>query len=935
MLLMMKDNQIHSIASSLCDSEFHSETIFLHLTLSSMAAFLHITSLLNTIHFHFLQPLPCLIFDDTETIKSLCEKIRYLQAFLEGSENKARSVLESEIRCVAQDAEAKIESQLYQLYLCCNQVEHPLKPPQSLYHTLEQVKGTIESIEQRIIQIKSNNNHSAEPKSGKRIENIKAGTFSQRYSEPKDVMVGCDDEFDTIMHKLISHSEKLEVISIVGMGGIGKTTLVRRVYKDASVIFHFQVRAWATVSQEHNLREILLSLLDTNGGDISDLQNQLRQRLIDRRYLIVIDDIWGTQAWDDLHRCFPESFNGSRILITTRLKHVADYASSGNNPHYMRFLNFNESWNLFYKKVFEEKKVSLKFKTIGRGIVEKCQGLPLTIIVVGGLLTSFNQPSVNQWRNIAENLNSLLNIDPEEKCSKILSLSYNHLPPHLKVCFLYFGVFPEDSEIRVKNLIRLWVAEGFLKLELNETMEEVGEAYLQNLVDRGLVQIIKWSFGDKMKYCRVHDVLHNFCLREAQREKLLCVVNEKSVEMGRLEKQHALKRILMRIKRNMSTCSVLKACRWISSQLIYLDLEITRERYDETDTPLEFRSILYFGWDNISSNPFPCFEVLRLLDISSRLIREHHLPSEIVNLVNLRYLALRTDEFFPDLEWFKLRNLQTLIVFTLYTDVLQPKPEFNISDMPQLRHVYLNGCFLNLPTLVQGNLQALSWLNLPLQGLDFKKIPNVKKLGIYIDCHHVLELHPGSLNGLANLQQLENLKIAASYKRINNYFRLLTALPENLKKLSLYHTYLSREDMAIIGTLPNLEILKLIGYAFSGQEWNTRKNEFCRLKYLKIERSGLKDWSSAHFSILECLILSRCRNLEEFPASFAENTCLRLILLIRCRSSLLSSAKQIQEERLGYGDDTLFVEDNFCTLIHREEEEEEENDYAIPNDASP
>ncbi|XP_031107867.1 putative late blight resistance protein homolog R1B-17 [Ipomoea triloba] len=875
-----------------------------------MAAFAHITSLLNTIHFHFLQPLPCLIFEDPETIKSLCEKIRYLQAFLEDSEkDKARGVLESEIRCVAQDAEAKIESQLYKLYLRCNQVNHPLKPPQSLYHTLKQVKRKIESIERRIIQIKSNNNHSAEPRSGNRIENIKAGSFSQRSSQPKDVMVGCDDEFDTIMHKLNSNSDKLEVISIGGMGGIGKTTLARRVYEDESIISHFQVRAWATVSQEYNLKEILISLLDANGEDISDLPNRLRQRLMDQRYLIVIDDIWGTEAWDDLHRCFPESSNGSRILITTRLKQVADYTSSGNNPHYMRFLDFNESWNLFYKKVFEEKNVPLEFETVGRDIVEKCQGLPLTIIVVAGLFSSFNQPSLNQWSNIAENLNSLLNTDPEEKCSKVLSLSYNHLPPQLKVCFLYFGVFPEDSEIRVKNLIRLWVAEGFLKVELNDTMEEVGEAYLQDLVDRGLVQIDKWSFGGKMKCCRVHDVLHNFCLRKAQREKLLCVINENSVEMGRLEKQHALKRILMRIKRSMP-----KAC-WISSQLMHLDLAIIGERYDETDTPLEFRSILYFGWENIFSRPFPCFEVLRVLDISSRLIDEHQIPGEIVNLVNLRYLALRTKGFFPDLEWFKLRNLQTLIVFTL--NVLQRKSEFNISDMPRLRHVYLNGSFLILPTLVQGNLQALSWLNLPdHQGLDLEKIPNVKELGIYIECDLVSELQPGSLNGLANLHKLENLKIAASYKKINNdYFRLLTALPENLKKLSLYYTYHSQEDMTIIGTLPNLEILKLIGNDFHGQEWNTRENEFCRLKYLQIERSDLMHWSSAHFPILECLVLSWCWDLKEFPASFADISCLRLMILSNCRSSLLNSAKQIQEERLGYGDDKFIVEDCWCTWI--------------------
>nr|GMC75218.1 putative late blight resistance protein homolog R1A-10 [Ipomoea batatas] len=149
-------------------------------------------------------------------------------------------------------------------------------------------------------------------------------------------------------------------------------------------------------------------------------------------------------------------------------------------------------------------------------------------------------------------------------------------------------------------MIRLWVAEGFLKLELNNTTEEVGVAYLQDLVDRGLVQIIKLSFDGEMKCCRVHDVLHNFCLREAQREKLLCVINENSVKMGRLEKQHALNRILMRINRSMSlsTGSDPKACRWISSQLNRLDLPIIGEN-------LEFRSIYILDGKLFPPNHFP------------------------------------------------------------------------------------------------------------------------------------------------------------------------------------------------------------------------------------------------------------------------------------------------------------------------------------------
>nr|GMC88894.1 putative late blight resistance protein homolog R1B-14 isoform X1 [Ipomoea batatas] len=128
-----------------------------------MTAFALITSLLNTLHFHFQQPVPCLILDDTEMVESLCKKIRFLQAFLEDSHinSEARSALETEIRGVAHDAEAKIESELHLFYLQCNQVDHPVKPPQSLYHTLQQVTREIESIEERI-QIESNNNQSVE-----------------------------------------------------------------------------------------------------------------------------------------------------------------------------------------------------------------------------------------------------------------------------------------------------------------------------------------------------------------------------------------------------------------------------------------------------------------------------------------------------------------------------------------------------------------------------------------------------------------------------------------------------------------------------------------------------------------------------------------------------------------------------------------------------
>ncbi|XP_031107866.1 putative late blight resistance protein homolog R1B-23 [Ipomoea triloba] len=892
-----------------------------------------LVNLLNTIHFHFLQPLPCLSVDDRERImiQSLCKKLRFLQDFLEDSEKNnincpAWRGLETEIRDVAAEAERKIESKLYKHYLFYNEKTEirdvPVKPCESLHQTLKQVKGDIESLQRRILQIESNRNHSLEPPTrNAAIQNIKADSSSKRFSEPNNVMVGCDDEFETIKRKLISDSNNLEVISITGMGGIGKTTLAQRVYNDKAVIAsHFDIRAWTTVSQQHNLREMLCDLLGSNDTDldISDLASQLRRKLLGQRYLIVIDDIWNTQAWDDIHRCFPEEdFNGSRILLTTRLKQVADYVSSGNNLYSMRFLNLNESWSLFYKKVFVEKKFPLEFEKIGRDIAEKCQGLPLTIIVVAGLLSSsFNKPSLNQWENVVANLDQLLNTDPEKKCSKILSLSYNHLPLHLKACFLYFGIFPEDRVIKVKKLIRLWIAEGFLKLELNKTMEEVAYAYLKDLVDRGLVQIDKWSHSDnKIKYCKLHDVLHSFSLREAKREKLLFVTNE----------NHNVPEVVL------ATSSLdRKVCRWVVCCRLrdkHYD-PISRSRYYMAHTSHELCSFLYLPRHSIVRNsiilPYSKLKLLRVLDISHSL--NHYLPREIVDLVHLRYLALRIyqEASINDYQWCKLRCLQTIIIFG-YLASFTPN---NILGMPQIRHVHISQGILNylhLPKLVQGNLQTLSWLNLP-QRLqtepDFKGIPNLKELGIrlmgydpYYKMHSLSEKPWGllphiSMEGLLNLHQLENLKFETNQWSLKCDLKLLKAFPPNLKKLTLRGTHFSWEDMAIINTLPNLEALKLREDAFCGPEWKATGNGFCKLKYLEVTaHSSLKHWSvdADHFPILECIFLNQCHLLVEFPTGFGEINTLQLIDLKNCPSRLVTSAKNFQEERQDLGDDKLVL----------------------------
>nr|GMC65210.1 putative late blight resistance protein homolog R1B-14 isoform X1 [Ipomoea batatas] len=236
--------------------------------------------------------------------------------------------------------------------------------------------------------------------------------------------------------------------------------------------------------------------------------------------------------------------------------------------------------------------------------------------------------------------------------------------------------------------------------------------------------------------------------------------------------------------------------------------------------------------------------------------------------------------------------------------------------MPQIRHVHFSPRTLyyhHLPKLVQGNLQTLSWLSLP-QRLqtepDFKAIPNVKELGIHL-MGFTWDLQPHiSMEGLLNLHQLENLKFERDGGCLKCDSKVLKAFPSNLKKLTLIRTNFSWEDMAIISTLPNLEVLKLREDAFCGPEWKATGNGFCKLKYLEVNRLlSLKHWSvdADHFPILECIFLYLCPDLVEFPTGFGEINTLRLIDLKRCHLSLVTSAKKFQEERRDLGDDRLVL----------------------------
>lgn len=265
---------------------------------------------------------------------------------------------------------------------------------------------------------------------------------------------------------------KLSIVSVVGIGGLGKTTLIKKVYKNVKQ--HFDCCAWVFVSQQYVPRDILKEILDqlieneTEQEKLLDLKEhelvkRLKDELKEKRYLVVLDDIWEIKAWDSIKMAFPEENRGSKVLFTTRKKEVALYADQLSSPVEPPFLAFEESWKLLKRKAFQRdtsgkhNNLPPEFEKLGKDTVQKCGGLALAIVVLEGLLNTRN--SIHEWEELNKNMNAYLNkVESHheyEGVQEILILSYHDLPYYLKPCFLYLSCFLEDREILQKTLIHL------------------------------------------------------------------------------------------------------------------------------------------------------------------------------------------------------------------------------------------------------------------------------------------------------------------------------------------------------------------------------------------------------------------------------------------------------------------------------------------------
>ncbi|XP_076927497.1 putative late blight resistance protein homolog R1B-16 [Bidens hawaiensis] len=413
----------------------------------------------------------------------------------------------------------------------------------------------------------------------------------------------------------------------------------------------------------------------------------------------------------------------------------------------------------------------------GRVINRKCEGLPLAIVIAAGLVK--NSLSVAWWEQIASSLRSFMVSDPRQYLDS-LALSYNHLPSRLRPCFLFFGAFPEDYEVSVTKLTWLWIAQGFIHETRSRMLEDVAEDFLMDLIKRSLLMTQRIKSDGQVKTCRIHDLLHDFCLRKAEEEIFL----SNNYRYGML-----------------------------SSMLCF---------------PLELGKSLKEG----GSIHIDKYKFLKILDLESILISVF--PLDAVHMVNLRYLAVQVHDGSPHASISKLINLQMLIISSK-KNIVVPKTIWNIFN---LRHLYIksgenlmeDGC--PSPGAL-ASLQTLSQVR-PRSCHDiFSRTPNLKKLGFcgpLISSLGDLEFpNLGALGHLQKLKLLNTFPYAESTRSCNPIM-----FPEKLKKLTTSNTGIDWKEMWTFAWLPNLEVLKLKFQACVGERWETGDAEFRKLKVLKL-----------------------------------------------------------------------------------------------------
>ncbi|XP_058721528.1 putative disease resistance RPP13-like protein 1 [Vicia villosa] len=636
----------------------------------------------------------------------------------------------------------------------------------------------------------------------------------------ESAIYGRDDDIKKLKEFLLSEDgydsgNKIGVISIVGMGGLGKTTLAKLLYHDRDVKEKFEVSGWAHIPKDFDVVTITKTILKsvTSGTitetDLVKLEDQLQQSLSNKKFLLVLDDIWygNYVGWNSLSGIFNVGQIGSKIIITTRDVRVALPKQKSVYVHHLRSLETEDSWSLLAQHAFVETNYQQhpNLEITGREISKKIGGLPLAAVALGGILrTNLSQ---DHWNDV---LNSSIWEHTNDEVQPALLLSYQFLPASLKGCFAYLSIFPKNSILVKAMVARLWIAEGLVPCpEIEKSWEKVAEKYFDELVSRSLIR--QRFVAHEENSFEMHDLINDlamavsfpYCIRldEHKSDERVRHLSYDIVEYNsynKFEKLHGLKGLRTILPMRLQASS----------------------GYDDSESWKLFSDLL---------SKMTHLHVLSLSPYQN--ITE--LPKSIGNLTYLRYLNLSQTwiKSLPS-ETCKLYNLQTLLLSRCNKLAKLPK---DIGKLVKLRHLDINGTPLEEMPIQLSRLENLQTLSNFIVSSDNDVGLKIQDLGKF---HH--------LKGSLSISHLENVIDSSQASQAN------LEMKNEIDKLELEWSHIAPSNSQIQSVV--LEQLR----------------PSINLKSLTISGYGgdkLSNWVGGPLFVnMVCLRITRCKNISVLPS---------------------------------------------------------------------
>ncbi|WRX11967.1 Leucine-rich repeat - like 10, partial [Theobroma cacao] len=759
-----------------------------------------------------------------------------------------------------------------------NQLSYRLK----LGHRVKASSGKLEAISANIIKFRFNE---------RLVESqIQSSEREQTHSFVRlEEVIGRYGDKNAIIELLLetNSEESIRVVPIVGIGGLGKTTLAQMAFNDEKVRAHFELKIWLW----KKILEAAAQKKVQQNCQLETLQNDLRKEIDGKKYLLVLDDVWNedAQKWSMVKSLLMGGARGSRIVVTTRSELVERVVGT-ISPYFLKGLSESQSLSLFKQITFEKQIqtsnfLDLELETIGEKIVKYCARVHWKLFCL--------ERTKSKWSRVLENITQQgTGIEP------ILRLSYDHLPSHLKQCFAYYFLFPKDYRISKHALINLWMAQGFIQSpDRGQSLENVGYDYFMDLLWRSFFQEAEKDYFGNIVSCKMHDLMHDLAKSVAGSECFYVTnldvenLNESTRHVSFGEKIDFLQKI-------SSVSPRVNKIRTFFQPFTFEGIEL---RYSSLSVPLSLN-------ENESSRDklIRSFKCLRMLDL--RCSRFEKVPHSICRLKHLRYLDLSMNDYIRKVPNFvtRLHNLQTLDLSSCIN--LEELPR-DIGNMVRLTHLEIDKCN-RLRYMPRGLGQLTCLTSLPMFKINKRDRhvggAKLNNLGGQLSIESLTDATLES--GTAYLEEklyLESLFLSWSWDEYNSQWdeeEVLESLQPhpNLKELQvwMFHgakflNWLSSitklvqihlnfckklRNLPLMDHLPSLKDLDLDGLDalehMSDIDTLTATTFFPSLKFLKISRRRKEDDEDdeesttellPHFPCLSTLTIWGCPNLTSFP----------------------------------------------------------------------